>query len=117
MFEGDNGWIPALEAKGLHEAKAVRVEVADTSVLIVRGPDDSILAVAARCTHQGAALDRGVLNLRDSDPTVTCPAHGSIFSLVDGRVRRGPATQPVQAFDARVNDGLVEVRPVPTDAK
>ena len=106
MFEGDNGWIPALEVKGLHEAKAVRVEVADT-----------ILAVAARCTHQGAALDRGVLNLRDSDPTVTCPAHGSVFSLVDGRVRRGPATQPVQAFDARVNDGLVEVRPVPTDAK
>ena len=82
-------------------------------MLVVRGPDDSILAVAARCTHQGAPLDRGVLNLRDPDPTVTCPAHGSVFSLVDGRVRRGPAARPVQAFEARVNDGMVEVRPRP----
>ncbi len=44
-------------------------------------------------------------------PTVTCPAHGSVFSLVDGTVRRGPATQPVRAFEARLNDGAVELRP------
>jgi nitrite reductase/ring-hydroxylating ferredoxin subunit len=44
---------------------------------------------------------------------VTCPVHGSVFSLVDGGVRRGPATRPVQAFEARVNDGMVEVRPRP----
>ena len=113
MSEGENGWISAVEAEGLQDAKALRVEVADMPVLIVRGPDDSILAVAARCTHQGAPLDRGALNLRDSDPTVTCPAHGSVFSLVDGRVRRGPATRPVQAFEARVSDGIVEVRPRP----
>ena len=111
--EGESGWIPAIDAEGLQEAKAVRVEVAETPVLVVRGPDDSIMAVAARCTHQGAPLDRGVLNLRDPDPTVTCPAHGSVFSLVDGRVRRGPASRPVQAFEARVNDGMVEVRPRP----
>jgi nitrite reductase/ring-hydroxylating ferredoxin subunit len=43
--------------------------------------------------------------------TVTCPAHGSVFSLADGRVRRGPATHPVQPFDARINDGMIELRP------
>jgi nitrite reductase/ring-hydroxylating ferredoxin subunit len=59
----------------------------------------------------GASLDRGALDLRADDPMVTCPAHGSVFSLVNGRVRRGPATQPVQAFEARINDGKVELRP------
>lgn len=106
-------WLTAADADGLPEGKAVRVEVAGTPVLLVRSNDGSILAVAARCTHQGAPLDRGVLNLRDSVPTVTCPAHGSVFSLVDGRVRRGPATQPVQTFEARMNGGKVELRPRP----
>ncbi len=105
-----NDWMPAADAAGLPESKAVRVDVAGTPVLLVRRADDSVFAVAARCTHQGASLDRGVLKLGDSVPTVTCPAHGSVFSLVDGRVRRGPATQPVQAYETRVNDGTVELR-------
>jgi nitrite reductase/ring-hydroxylating ferredoxin subunit len=108
-----NDWLPAIDADGLPEGKVMRVEVAGTTVLLVRHVSDSIFAVAARCTHQGAPLDRGVLDIRDSDPTVTCPAHGSVFSLVDGRVRRGPATQPVQAFEVRLNDGKVELRPRP----
>ncbi|MGZ5295430.1 MAG: Rieske (2Fe-2S) protein [Actinomycetota bacterium] len=104
-------WLGAIDADELPEGKAVRVEVAGTGVVLVRTAPDSVFAVAARCTHQGAPLDRGKLDLRGSDPTVTCPAHGSVFSLVDGRVRRGPATQPVEAFDARLNDGKVQLRP------
>jgi nitrite reductase/ring-hydroxylating ferredoxin subunit len=111
MSTDANDWQPAIDAAELPVGKALRVDVAGAAVLLVRSVDDTIHAVAARCTHQGAPLDRGVLTLRDSEPTVTCPAHGSIFSLVDGRVRRGPATMPVQAFDARVNDGKVELRP------
>jgi nitrite reductase/ring-hydroxylating ferredoxin subunit len=109
-IEADD-WVTTIDSAGLPEGKAVRVEVAGTPVLLVRSGEGPILAVAARCTHQGAPLDRGVLNLRDPAPTVTCPAHGSVFSLVDGRVRRGPAGRPVQAFEARVNDGMVELRP------
>lgn len=110
MSTGANDWLPAIDADGLAEGKAVRVEVAGTTVLLVRSADDSIFAVSARCTHQGAPLDRGVLNLRDSDPTVTCPAHGSVFSIADGRVRRGPASKPLEAFDVRLNDGKIELR-------
>src|SRR4249920_2686654 len=106
-----NDWVPTVDAGQLPDETAIRVDVAGTTVLVVRGIDDSILAVASRCTHQGAPLDRGVLHLRDADPTVTCPAHGSIFSLVSGRVRRGPAGLPVQAFESRVSEGKVELRP------
>ncbi len=105
-----NDWVATIDAAGLPEGKAVRVEVGGSSVLLVRRADDSIFAVAARCTHQGASLDRGVLKMADTVPTVTCQAHGSVFSLVDGRVRRGPATQPVQSYETRTNDGKVELR-------
>lgn len=111
MSTGPDAWLTAIDADELPEGKAVRVDVAGTTVALVRSAEGSIFAVAARCTHQGAPLDRGALDLRASDPTVTCPAHGSVFSLVDGRVRRGPATQPVQAFEARLNNGKIELRP------
>jgi nitrite reductase/ring-hydroxylating ferredoxin subunit len=42
--------------------------------------------------------------------TVTCAAHGSVFDLHDGRVLRGPATEPEEAYETRVVDGTVEVR-------
>ena len=93
--EGESGWIPAIDAEGLQEAKAVRVEVAETPVLVVRSPDDSIMAVAARCTHQGAPLDRGVLNLRDLDPTVTwtrLPTGSGLRGTRERRHGRGAAT-------------------------
>ncbi len=110
MSTPTDDWIPAIGEAELPEGKAVRVDLDGTGVLLVRRADDTILAVAARCTHQGAPLDRGVVNLREAEPTVTCPAHGSIFSLLTGRVRRGPATRPVQAYETRVSDGSVEVR-------
>jgi len=101
-------WTPAVAADELIDGKARRTQAFGIGVLVVKN-GDQVLAVANRCTHQGAPLDRGVTNVPDA--TVTCPAHGSVFSLEDGRVRRGPATQPIQAFDARVNGGMVELRP------
>jgi nitrite reductase/ring-hydroxylating ferredoxin subunit len=81
-----------------------------TDVLIVRA-GDRVFAIGNRCTHQGAPLDRGVARADGPMPTVTCPAHGSVFSLEDGAVRRGPAAAPVPAYEARVADGALEVRP------
>ena len=101
-------WTATITMDELIDGKGKRVSAFGIDVLLVRS-GDALLAVANRCTHQGAPLDRGVTKL--SDASVTCPAHGSVFSLEDGRIRRGPATQPLQSFDARVNDGVVEVRP------
>ena len=43
--------------------------------------------------------------------TVQCPLHGSMFDLAEGRVLRGPATEPVPVYDARVTEGVIEIRP------
>ena len=105
----EDDWTPAASLDALPEGKAVRVEALGTTILLLRS-GDTLYAVANRCTHQGAPLDHGVVKPLDSVPTVTCPAHGSVFSLVDGHVRRGPAASPLPAFDARVSEGSVELR-------
>ena len=110
MMAPDSDWTPAVALDAVPEGKAVRVEALGTTILVLRS-GDALYAVANRCTHQGAPLDHGVTKPLDPVPTVTCPAHGSVFSLIDGHVRRGPAATPLPAFEARVNEGSVELRP------
>lgn len=110
MHTDENEWVPVIATEKLPEGRATKVEAFATSLMLYRN-GETIFAVASRCTHQGAPLDRGVVKPAEPDPTVTCPAHGSVFSLVDGAVRRGPATQPVRSFETRIADGRVELRP------
>ena len=102
-------WMPAGRLEDLPDGKANRISVGDEAVLLVRA-GERVYALGGRCTHQGAPLARGPVKISGSLATVTCPAHGSVFGLEDGRVMRGPATRPVEAFETRVVDGVVEVR-------
>ena len=104
-----DGWLRAVPLDELQDARPRRILVDGTEAFVVRN-GEALYAIGLRCTHQGAPLDRGVLRLTGSPLTVTCPAHGSMFDLTDGQVRRGPAMHPVPAFDVRVVDGVVEVR-------
>ena len=105
----DDGWIAAMPLAELEDRRAARVEVDGQGVLLTRD-GDRLFAVGSRCTHQSAPLQKGVLRF-GSLPEVTCPLHGSIFGLTDGRVLRGPATTSIAAYDVRVSEGTVEVRP------
>jgi 3-phenylpropionate/trans-cinnamate dioxygenase ferredoxin component len=85
--------------------------VVDGQAVFVLAAADQVFAIGADCTHQGAALDRGVIKIAGSVRTVTCPAHGSMFDLGTGKVMRPPASKPVPVYDVKVEDGLVFVRP------
>ena len=56
-------------------AQSTVVSLDEIKVLLYR-TEERIYAIANRCTHQGAPLDRGVVK-PGSDPSVTCPAHGT----------------------------------------
>lgn len=103
-------WTPVVPLDELEDGSSSRVDLDGLAVLVVRSGED-VFAIANRCTHQGAPLDRGPVRIAGSEATVTCPAHGSVFRLSDGRVVRPPARDPVRAFDARIADGMVELRP------
>jgi len=103
-------WASVAQLDELTDGKGARVAFGDTTVLLVRS-GEQVFAIGNRCTHQGAPLDRVRVKAAASPPTVTCPAHGSVFGLQDGRVLRGPATKPVERYETRTVEGSVEIRP------
>lgn len=103
------GWIPVVSADELPEGKPVRVSAGESEVLLyLKG--EQIWAIGNRCTHQGAQLHHGRVSGPETQPVLTCPIHGSMFRLADGRVMRGPAASPVPSYDTRLNGDMVEIR-------
>jgi nitrite reductase/ring-hydroxylating ferredoxin subunit len=105
------GWRPVARFDELEDGRAHGVEVDGVRIALVRR-GDLVHAMAAVCSHAGGPLDEGSVQ----DNALRCPWHGSEYSLFDGSVVRGPATAPQPIYDARVRDGVVEVRgPVDLD--
>lgn len=102
---GPTDWTEVESADGLAEGSPVRVVVDDTPVLLVRR-GDHVLAIHDRCSHRGCSLANGEIEGDD----VVCACHGSRFDLADGSLRRGPATAPQPAFEAREREGKLELR-------
>lgn len=104
----DREWITVGRVDDFVQNRAKEARAGDMRVLVVR-VENRFLAVINQCSHQGAALHRGVTRVAGSVRTVTCPAHGSVFSLDDGHVMRPPASAPIQAFETRVVNEEVQV--------
>ena len=104
-----DGWEMVLAADALPEHKLTHVEVGGQPALVYR-LGEAVFAISNRCTHAGMVLDRGQVQAVGADAILTCPAHGSRFGLSDGKVRRGPATQPLVSYEAREVDGQIELR-------
>jgi nitrite reductase/ring-hydroxylating ferredoxin subunit len=53
------------------------------------------------CTHVGCLCDKV------ANGTIDCPCHGSTFSIADGAVVTGPATQPLTPAPITIVDGSI----------
>lgn len=74
-------------------------------ILIFRNPDtNTIAAVNPTCTHQGCTVE-----FKADAKNLACPCHGSKFSL-DGEVVEGPASKPLDQFEAKQENNLVLVK-------
>jgi nitrite reductase/ring-hydroxylating ferredoxin subunit/uncharacterized membrane protein len=98
-------WTRCAEVSDL-SARPTRCPLTANAAAILVRHGETALAVSATCPHRGAPLADGAV---DGD-TITCPWHGSRFSLVDGSVQAGPSPQPLRAYDVRVTNGEVEIR-------
>lgn len=105
----EGGWIPVLAGADLVDGRPTKVTLEGLDLLLYRG-GQHLYALANRCSHMGGPLHRGVIGHVGDEPTVTCPLHGSLFKLADGRVLRGPAGRPQQVFEVRERGGSVEIR-------
>lgn len=62
---------------------------ADAKVVVTQPTEGDFKAFTAVCTHQGCLVGQV------ADGTIQCPCHGSQFSIEDGSVENGPATEPL----------------------
>ena len=99
-------FVAVLSENELVENKMRCVTAGEIPVLLVR-KDGKIFALANTCSHLGGPLSEGELM---DDCSVKCPWHGSVFSLENGSVVAGPATEPQPKFDVRVHNGQIEVK-------
>ena len=98
-------WTDVGALDDLPDGKPKRVEADGAPVLLLR-QGDLIRAIGATCPHLGGPLDEGPIE----GDAVTCPWHGSVFSLADGALMHGPATMPVAAYEVRVKGGQIAIR-------
>lgn len=99
-------FVAVLPENELVENKMRCVKAGEMPVLLVR-KNGNIFAIAHTCSHLGGPLSEGELL---DGCRVKCPWHGSVFSLEDGSVVDGPATEPQPKFDVRVHNGQIEVK-------
>ena len=85
------GYIKALELNG------VKIALANS--------DGTFYAVQDVCTHEAELLSGGELE----GGSIICPWHSSIFDLKTGGVQMGPATDPLQTFEVKVEGNDVKV--------
>ncbi|CAM5404421.1 MULTISPECIES: Rieske (2Fe-2S) protein [Streptomyces] len=69
----------------------------DQGVVVTQPSAGTYKAFSSQCTHQGCAVG-SVAN-----GVIVCPCHNSEFSVTDGSVKKGPATQPLPAAKITVS--------------
>jgi nitrite reductase/ring-hydroxylating ferredoxin subunit len=102
---GPTEWTPVAAEADLAEGATRAVEVERRKLLLYR-ESGRVFAIEETCTHAGGPLSEGQV----SEGVVTCPWHGSRFSLTSGEVCRGPATFPVPRLETRIRRGRIEIR-------
>ena len=97
-----SNWIEVAAEADLFEGAGIAVapEGHDIALFIV---DGEVFAIDNLCTHGNAKLCDGFVEGHN----VECPFHQAQFSLRDGSVACGPATEPVKSWPAKIEGGRV----------
>lgn len=98
-------WTPVLPASSLN-GKPVRVEVDGVGLVVCQTDPGEVAAFGEFCPHLAAPMADGWVDRG----RIVCPWHGSRFALESGEVLRGPSATPLPCYEARVVDGMIEVR-------
>ncbi|MGW3951540.1 Rieske (2Fe-2S) protein [Streptomyces sp. NPDC004752] len=69
----------------------------DQGVVVTQPTAGQFKAFSSKCTHRGCAVGSV------ADGAILCPCHNSRFSVADGKVQSGPATQPLPAQNITVS--------------
>nr|VFJ45064.1 MAG: 3-phenylpropionate/trans-cinnamate dioxygenase ferredoxin subunit [Candidatus Kentron sp. DK]VFJ52615.1 MAG: 3-phenylpropionate/trans-cinnamate dioxygenase ferredoxin subunit [Candidatus Kentron sp. DK] len=85
-----------------NSSRTVTVEGTRIAVFNLNG---EFHAMEGICTHEYKTLEGGTIE----DGEVVCPWHGARFDIRTGEATCAPAYDPVDTFETRVEEGLVQV--------
>lgn len=91
-------WVRAACLDDLSDDDPIGIVVEGIEIALFR-VGDRIFALSDRCTHGDAKLSEGYVE----DGCIECPLHQALFDLATGEVRRGPAVEPVRAFNVQLD--------------
>lgn len=95
-------WIDVAAEADLFEGAGIAIapEGQDIALFSVEG---EVFAINNLCSHGNAKLCDGFVEGHN----VECPFHQAQFSLRDGSVQCGPATEPVKSWPVKIEGGRV----------
>ena len=91
----------------LGQDQALRVDIDDLSIAIVKDSAGVVHAIGDTCTHGDISLSEGFVE----GDTLECWAHGSKFSLQTGKPLSLPAYEPVPVYRVSIVDGDIYIDP------
>jgi nitrite reductase/ring-hydroxylating ferredoxin subunit len=89
----------------VEEGAAKAFEVKGAEVAVARS-GSALYAFSDICTHRHCNLSMGG---EIEGTTIQCECHGSMFSMETGEVIEGPATEPIQTYGVREQDGQIQI--------
>ena len=98
-------WITVGSADEVPEGEATPFAVGDAEIAVARS-NGTLYAFSDICTHRHCNLSMGG---EIEGTTIQCECHGSMFSMETGEVIEGPATEPIQTFGVREQDGQIQI--------
>lgn len=82
----------------------VIVDAGQTKVVVTQPTEGEFVGLSAVCPHQNCLVNAV------EGTTITCPCHGSQFSITDGAVIQGPATTGLTPVAVTVDGDQVVLR-------
>ena len=98
------GFVIAGRVDEFEEGSMEAIDVRGTRIAVANIAG-AFYAFGDTCTHRGCSLAEGDLE----ETTVTCPCHGSEFDVRSGAVLRGPAREPVETYETRMEGDNLEI--------
>ena len=97
-------WVKVGPAGSVPEGEVTAFGVGERQVAVANVEGD-LHAFDDVCTHLQCSLAEGELD----GTTIECPCHGSQFDVTSGEAIGGPAVDPVDVFETKVEDGELKV--------
>ncbi|MBS1689887.1 MAG: Rieske 2Fe-2S domain-containing protein [Bacteroidetes bacterium] len=94
-----------VEVCGINDLKANQMKLLHLNGkrIVIARTEDAYVAFDDHCSHKGGSLAGGSMICG----TVQCPWHGSQFSVIDGKVKAGPAKAQIETYKTEESNGKV----------